>query len=41
MAQGLQVQSNNTVTFDLDDTAVTAGAGGSGTETPSITIDDL
>ena len=42
MAQGLQVQPpNNTVTFDLDDTAVTAGAYGSGTEIPSITIDDL
>ena len=32
--------TNNTVTFDLDDTAVTAGAYGSGTEIP-ITIDDL
>ena len=32
--------TNNTVTFDLDDTAVTAGAYGSGTEIPVITIDD-
>ena len=32
--------TNNTVTFDLDDTAVTAGNYGSGTEIPVITIDD-
>ena len=32
--------TNNTVTFDLDDTAVTAGNCGSGTEIPVITIDD-
>ena len=32
--------TNNTVTFDLDDTAVTAGNYGSGTEIPVVTIDD-